>query len=428
MTPIETGIDAVKKIGKLRLWIAVIAFLAYMVAFFDRANVTVLIANRSFTDAFGITADKSTQGLLLSAFMFFYGITCFFAGPIVQRFGARKALGYGLISWAIFMAIMGSVSTVAILLTCRALLGVGEAVLGPGVSKLVQSWFPVRERAKVNGAWFVGLLMSQIIAPPMITGLVSAFGWRESFYFLAVIGIIPVIVSFLFVYDLPSKHPRISKEEVDYISGGAGEKVADAMKHLETKLAGSFTFLKQSNFWLVAILYALSTAIGWGVMGWLPTYFKAVLGFSFARMGIMAALPFLVGAASVLVFTPMMDRFNSRAPFAVIAFLGFGICLYAAMNVASQTSAVIIFCVANGFFMPNVPSLFTILQNTIKSSEVANATGIFNGIAYIVASVFPYSMGFLYKSTGNLKNGFYLLLVLTALAIIMGIPLMKRRL
>ena len=140
--------------------------------------------------------------------MLFYGITCFFAGPVVQRFGARKALGYGLVSWAIFMAIMGSVSTVAILLTCRALLGVGEAVLGPGVSKLVQSWFPVRERAKVNGAWFVGLLMSQIIAPPMITGLVTAFGWRESFYFLAVIGIIPVIVSFLFVYDLPLKAPQ----------------------------------------------------------------------------------------------------------------------------------------------------------------------------------------------------------------------------
>ena len=423
MTSLDTGMAVPKKIGKVRLWIAAIAFIAYMVAFFDRANVTVLIANRSFTDAFGITADKSTQGLLLSVFMLFYGVTCFFAGPVVQRFGARKALGYGLLSWAIFTAIMGSVSSVVILLACRALLGIGEAVLGPGVSKLVQTWFPVRERAKVNGAWFIGLLMSQIIAPPMITGLVSAFGWRESFYFLAVIGIIPVIVAFLFVYDIPARHPRISREEVDYISGGVAEKPATS-----TRPAGSFSFVKESNFWLVAILYALSTGIGWGVMGWLPTYFKAVLGFSFARMGIMAALPFLVGAASVVVFTPMMDKFNSRAPFAVIAFAGFGICLFAAMKVSSQTSAVIIFCVANGFFMPNVPSLFTILQNTIKSTEVANATGIFNGIAYIVASAFPYLMGALYKSTGDLKNGFYLLLVLTVLAIIMGIPLMKRRL
>ena len=423
MTALNTGVAAAKKIGKVRLWIAVIAFIAYMVAFFDRANVTVLIAHKSFTDAFGITADKSTQGLLLSIFMLFYGITCFFAGPVVQRFGARKTLGYGLLSWAVFTAIMGSVSSVVVLLACRVLLGIGEAVLGPGVSKLVQTWFPVRERAKVNGAWFIGLLMSQIVAPPMITGLVTSFGWRESFYFLAIIGVIPVIIAFLYVYDLPARHPRISKEEVDYITEGAGQKPTGGAKP-----AGGFGFVKESNFWLVAILYAISTGIGWGVMGWLPTYFKAVLGFSFARMGIMAALPFLVGAATVLAFTPLMDKFNSRASFAMIAFLGFGISLFAAMKASSQASAVVIFCIANGFFMPNVPSLFTILQNTVKPTQIANATGIFNGIAYIVASIFPYAMGALYKSTGNLKNGFYLLLGMTVLAIIMGIPLMKRRL
>ena len=200
MRSFETGMTVLKRTGKLRLWIVFIAFLAYMVAFFDRANVTVLIANLNFTNAFGITADKSTQGLLLSSFMLFYGITCFFAGPIVQRFGARKALGYGLISWAIVMAVMGSVSTVVILLACRALLGIGEAVLGPCVSKLVQTWFPVRERAKVNGVWFVGFLVSQIIAPPLITGLVTAVGWRDSFYFLALIGLIPAVISFFFVY------------------------------------------------------------------------------------------------------------------------------------------------------------------------------------------------------------------------------------
>ncbi len=414
---------ALNKTGKWRLWIVVIAFLSYMVAFFDRANVTVLIADQNFTNAFGITADKSTQGLLLTAFLLFYGLTCFFAGPMVHRFGSRKALGYGLLSWAVFMAVMGSISTVAILLACRALLGIGEAILGPSVSKLVQTWFPVRERAKVNGTWFIGLLMAQIIATPLITGLVTSIGWRGSFFILALIGLVPVLISFLLVYDAPSMHPRISKEEVSYILGGLGENIEDPVKP-----AGGFGFLKENSFWLVTIIYAMTNAIGWGLMGWMPTYFKATLGFSFAKMGLMAALPYLAGAVSVILFTPMMDKLNSRAPFTVIGCLGFGLCLFLAMNVSNPTLAVVVFCLSNVFFMPIIPSLFTILQNTVKSTEVANATGFFNGISYSFASAFPFLMGALYTSTGNIKNGFYLLVAVTVLAVLMGIPLMRRHL
>jgi sugar phosphate permease len=323
------------------------------------------------------------------------------------------------------MAVMGSISSVAILLTCRALLGIGEAVLGPSVSKLVQTWFPVQERAKVNGTWFIGLLSAQIVATPMITGLVTSLGWRGSFYMLAFIGLFPAIASFLLVYDAPHKHPRVSREEIGHISGGLGENIGDASK---SRSLGGFGFLKESNFWLIAAIYAITNAIGWGLMGWLPTYFKANLGFSFAKMGLVAALPYLMGAASVILFTPLMDRLNARAPFAVVGCLGFGICLFAAMNVSDPTWAVVIFCLATAFFTPATPALFTMLQNTIKSTEIANATGFFNGISYIFASAFPFLMGALYSSTGNLKNGFYLLVLITILAILMGIPLMKRHL
>jgi cyanate permease len=78
--------------------------------------------------------------------------------------------------------------------------------------------------------------------------------------------------------------------------------------------------------------------------------------------------------------------------------------------------------------MPTFPSLFTILQNTIRPTEIANATGFFNGISYSFAAAFPFLMGALYTYTGDLKNGFYLLVVLTAAAVLIGVPLIKRRL
>lgn len=415
-------VPSTNKKGNLRWIIAAVCFLAYMVAFFDRSNVSILIADKNFTDAFGITADKSTQGLLLTVFLLFYGLSCFFAGPMVQRYGSRKMLGLGLASWAILMAIMGSVSAAIILLLCRAILGIGEALLGPSVSKLIQTWFPVHERAKANGVWFIGIQIAQMISMPMITWLIIAYNWRTSFYFLAILGVIPVILCLAYVYDSPSRNPKITNEEVEYITGSTLDTKPSE------KVAGSFNFVKESNFWLAVVIYSIVNAGYWGFMGWVPTYLKTTLGFSFAKMGLIAALPYIGGTIAVVLLTPVMDRSNKRASFTVAGCLGFGVLLFTSMFITDRTTAVVLLCLSNVFIMPVMPALFTILQNTIKPNEVANATGFFNGVSYTFASLFPYGLGALYNVTGNLKSGFYVLVAIMIIAVFAGIPLVKRRL
>ena len=81
------------KVGNARWIIAAICFLAYLVAFFDRANVSVLIANTGFTEAFGISGDKSAQGMLLTAFLLCYGLSCFFCGPLCETLWTQKSAG-----------------------------------------------------------------------------------------------------------------------------------------------------------------------------------------------------------------------------------------------------------------------------------------------------------------------------------------------
>lgn len=422
--PSEPVIASVK-VGKLRLWVCVVAFLAYMVAFFDRSNVALLIADNAFTNTFGITADKSTQGLLLTAFLFFYGAACFFAGPLVHRLGPRNTLMFALTSWAILMTVMGSISSVIILLICRALLGLGESVLGPTASKLVQAWFPVHERAKANGAWYMGIQMAQILSMPLIAWSIALFGWRVSLYILALFGAIPIIVCFLFLYSSPSKHPKITKEEFAYITGGAAK---DSDESQLGQSAGGFAFIRHSNFWLMTLIYACLNAGFWGFMGWVPSYFKATLGFSFTTMGLLSGLPYLAGAISVIVIPPLMDKFNSRATFVMFGCLGFAILLFVAMNATAPTTCVTLLCLAQVFLSPAIVGIWTVLQNVTKPTEVANATGVFNGSAYVFASVFPYGMGALYTFTGNLRNGFLLLVSLMAVAVLASIPLIRRRL
>jgi sugar phosphate permease len=409
--------------GRLRVWVVAFCFSAYVIAFLDRVNVSVLIADPLFIRSMGIAADKSRQGLLMSAFLFTYGVSCFVVGPVIQRFGAKKSLAVGLLSWAVLTGAMGAASSLAIVLLCRALLGLGEAVLGPAVSKLVQTWFPFHERAKANGAWYVGTMIAYVIATPLFAWWIATVGWRWSYYMLALLGVLPVLQCLYWVYDHPSKHPRITQEEADYITAH-GNLAASSPKAAKLDLG----FLKNPTFWYLASIYGLANAGSWGFLAWIPSYLKLTLGFSWAAMGSLAMLPYVGGAIAVMGFTPLMDRYNRRALFTFLGSVVFALLLGAAMRIGSPLTAVVVLSVAYAASGVRVPPLWTMLQNVTTKEQVATATGVFNGVAYVLASLTPYGIGVLYNMTGSLKTGFYFLAVLSIMACLLCIPLVRRRL
>ncbi len=412
--------EALKPAGNLRYWISLGTFLVYFVAFVDRTNVAILITDKTFTDAFGITANKPTQGLLMTFFLLFYGISCFFVGPLVNRFGVRRMLMWGVTSWAVVMAIMGSVSSILVLLGCRALLGLTESALGPCVSKYVQSWYPVHERAKANGIWYAGIETAMVLTMPLMVILISFLGWRGSFFSLAVLGLFPISVIYLFMYSKPSEHPRITEEEIAYINAGRVEDTS-------SRRFGGFTFLKDGNYWRATILYVINNAYSWGLTAWIPLYLKNTMKLSFTKTGFMAAIPFLVAVLALIVFMPLMDKSKIKSKFAVGGAVGFGLMLFVAMHARTAWEAVFFLSLATSVRILIPTSCFTMVQNHMKPSEVANATGVLNGVGYAGSAIFPYLMGLLFAMTKDLTSGFYLLSSLLFVAIIVGIPLIKNK-
>ncbi len=420
----DVAVSVTEEIGRKRYWIAFFTFVVYVVAFLDRSNIGVLIADPGFTNALGITNDKAAQGSLMSVFLLVYGITCFLAGPAVQRLGARKSLLLGALSWAALTAVMGAVSSTFLFLVCRGLLGVGESVLGPGVSKLVQTWFPVKERASANGAWYLGTKVAQIIAMPAIAWWIAYVGWRGSFFILASIGLVPVILCVFSVFDHPSEHPTIKKEEVEYIvsgSGGGPGGTAETQK-------SEFGFMKNWNFWGAVAIYSIMNATMWGFVVWVPSYLKSTLGFSWSAMGSLSALPYIFGFVSVMLVSPIMDKLNRRALFTMICAIIYSIALSTAMFTESRMIAVIVISLAMAAGAVIPPACWAMVQNVTSRTQVATATGFLNGIAYVFASVIPVGMGSLYNMTGTLKAGFYALGCLALVAFVLSIPLALRRL
>lgn len=415
MTP-----ETIKPLGKQRYWVLAFCFLTFIIAYLDRSNVAVLIADPAFTNALGIANDKSTQGSFMSIFLACYGMCHFLSGPIVQRFGPARALVWGLALWAVVTALMGMVNIVTFFLVCRALLGIGESVIMPSVAALIQTWFPARERATANGVWYSGMKIAQIIATPVLAWWIYQVGWRGSFFILAAVGLIPLILV-RYVHDRPSMSPKITKEEVDYIVDGGGVETSVTSKI-------DFSFLKSFNFWNLTAIWCFVNASIWGFVSWVPSYLKATLGFTWAQMGALASLPYIAATVAVLLISPLMDKYNRRAIFILVCLIIYAGSLAAAMTAESRMAAVAILTLALGFGSVATPTCFTILQNLIDKKQIASATGIMNGISYTFASITPYGMGFLYDVTGTLKSGFFGLSAMVAIAIILSIPFVRQRL
>ncbi len=408
---------------KVRLGILAVIFLIFAVAYFDRSNVSVLIADKAYTGALGITGNAGSQGLLTSIFLLFYGAGCFFVGPIVNRVGAKKAIASCLLLWAIVMFIMGGVSNFYVTLIGRALLGISESMTSPATSKLIQTWFPVKERAKANGVWFMGIQISMITGIPLVTALISSIGWHGSFYTLGLLNIIPLILCLFLVYNTVESHPKVSKEEADYISAGRAEEVTQG-----SKIITSYKFLKNSTFWYSTVVYSMTLALAWATNAWVPSYLKNIFGFSWAQMGIWSALPSLAGLIALIVFSPLMDKFNSRSTYTLISC----VCMSAFIFIVTtcKISALALAFISLALACVNIAnsSLFTILQNGMNASEVATAVGFFTAVAYIWSSIFPYVMGAIYTKTNSFTIGFYVLGACGVVSIIASIPLFKRRL
>jgi len=409
--------------GRVRYEIWVIMFLAFFMAYLDRANISVLIASGGYTEALGIADDKGSQGLLMTSFLFFYGLSSFFIGPIIDRIGPRKVLGYNLILWAGIMAVMGAVSSFNVHIICRVILGLTEAMAAPVCSKLIHTWFPAHERAKANGVWFVGLNFSLLAGIPLVAWLVAVLGWSGSFYAIAVLNIIPVFACFALVYDTIAAHPRISKEEAEYIAVGKMEEV-----HSLSKSVTSYKFLTKKVFWLASIVYAFNLASFWGIQTWLPTYLITSHGFSWAKGGILSAVPYIANISFLIIFTPLMDKFNSRAPFTTGGCVVLTISMFLVTIANDPLLALAAISLGFGCITLANCSLFPILQNEMDSSEIATAAGCLTGVAYVFSSAFPYVMGAMYKYMGSLDACFYLLGINGVVSILATLPMVRRRL
>lgn len=385
-----------------RLGLAAILFVTLLVSYLDRVNVSVLIADPNFLAHLGIAGQPTQMGMLMSVFLIAYGLSNIVVAPLGQWLGPRKAMSLSIVLWAVAVALGGLAGSFVAMLATRALLGIGEGLHWPMQSSFVKNWFPPRERARANAAWLLGIMIGPMIAMPLLSALVARHGWQASFFILAVLSLLPLALVWFFTADRPRDSARVGVAELAHIETGLAAESAQTASQPE---AGRHTFMSDHRFWLVTIAFLSSASIFWGTMAWLPSYLKVVRGFTWAQMGNLATLPYVLGAVNVLVFGFLADAMKRKSVFPMIALLGAAACLYAGAHADDNDLSAYYLSGAIGFLGIGLASYWTVMQGIVDPAHVGAAAGIMNGVASLGSALMPMAVGYLIEQTGSYSVG-----------------------
>lgn len=120
---------------------------------------------------------------VISSYVLTFATFLLFAGAVSDRYGRKRCLRWGLISFLIASVLCGYSNTIEMLNFGRALKGIGAAFLLTGSLAIIGNEFQEeKDRARAWGIWG-SILGLTITVSPILGGLITSYlGWRWAFY------------------------------------------------------------------------------------------------------------------------------------------------------------------------------------------------------------------------------------------------------
>lgn len=393
------------RIRRLQTITMTLLFIAGIVNFLDRSSLSV--AGEAIRGDLGLSATEF--GVLLSAFSLSYGFSQLPSGFLLDRFGPRIVLGAGLIFWSAMQAMTGLVNSFSHFILLRIGLGIGEAPFMPAGVKSVNEWFIQKQRGMAMGVLNSSTALGQAVAPPVLVVMQLAWGWRAMFVMIGLAGILVGICWYAW-YRNRAQFP-LTDEERSYLSA----PVAPRPRVPFSEWLGLF---KQRTTWGMILGFSGVNYTGWLYIAWLPGYLQAQQGFSLAKTGWVAAIPFLAAAIGMWVNGIVMDalvkagydpaRTRKTAIVAGLVLSALGTLLV----VQSTTPFAAVAFIAMALFCVHFAgtACWGLVQMMVPETKVASVASIQNFGSFVFASFAPVVTGWVVDTTGS----FNLALVIAA--------------
>jgi len=237
-------------------------------------------------DEFGI--GYAALGLMASVMYAVSGISQTMAGFIVDRYGARRVLLFGMTTFSLALLLIGLATSYWMLLALALLAGVGNSVFHPADFAILNARVDPKRLGYAFSTHGIGGNFGWLAAPVFSIGISTAYGWRAATIAAGVLGLLitAVIASRPAIADAPAAAgARRSQAQV---AGTRGLK-DDARALLSVPVVKCFAFFTFHATALIG-LQTFSVAVTTALYGApLVTASAALTGFLFGGIvGIVA--------------------------------------------------------------------------------------------------------------------------------------------
>ena len=392
-----------------RWTILTLLFTAMVINYVDRAALS--IAMPFITQEYHLT--PAEKGMIFSSFFFGYAAFCFIGGYLADRFGPKRVLTWSMSFWSLLCGSTALAFNFWSLLIVRALFGVGEGPVSTTANKTVNSWFPIKERARAIGINQAGGPLGGALAGPIVGFLAIWLGWRVAFVVIALIGLLWAIAWYRLATSTPKEHPQVGEQELALINEGRDAPVLTAGEAPRTPV---LQIVLQRSVLVTGISLFCYNYILYFFMTWFPSYLIDAKGIDLKSMSVVTALPWLVGTVGFVcggllidwVFKRTGKQLFSRKVVLVTCLLIAALCIGLTGYVESVTSTVVVMTAAIGFLMLTAPAYWSLIQDAVPDHQVGTAGGFMHGLANLSGIVAPTATGVIIQSTGTYGAGFAL--------------------
>lgn len=393
------------RIRRIQTITLILLFIAGIVNFLDRSSLSV--AGEAIREELSLSATEF--GVLLSAFSLSYGLAQLPSGILIDRFGSRIVLGAGLICWSALQAATGLVNSFSHFIMLRIGLGIGEAPFMPAGVKSISEWYTSRERGIPLGIFNSSTVLGQAIAPPVLVVMQLAWGWRTMFVVIGLAGIIVGICWYAWYRN--RSQLELTTSEKEYLP------VIDSKRN---KLSFNewLSLFRHKTTWGMILGFSGVNYTGWLYIAWLPGYLQVEQGFSLAKTGWVAAIPFLAAAVGMWTNGIIMDKlakagYSQMKTRKVSIVVGLTLsALGTLLVVGSGSSVQAVAFISLALFCIHFAgtSAWGLVQTLVSDRKVASVAAIQNFGSFIFASFAPIVTGWIVDTT----HSFNIALVIAA--------------
>jgi MFS transporter, ACS family, hexuronate transporter len=392
---------AVGRVGYFRWVICALLLFGVTKNYMDRQVLGVL--KGPLQQNFGW--DDVEFGHLVSTFQVAYAAGMVLVGRLVDRIGTRVGYALAMVFWSLASmahAVAGSLVSFG---AARFCLGFWEAGVFPASLKSVAEWFPKKERALATGIFNAGTSAGAIITPLTVPWIAIHWGWRWAFVATGALGFL-WLVFWLLIYRKPHEHPRVSKEELEYICSDAAEPVE------KFKWAA---LLGHRQTWAFVMGKFITDPIWWFYLFWVPDFLQRTHGLALMKIGLPILVIYAISdAGSVIggwISSPLLRRganVNRARKTALLLCAASVTPIVFAYRVESLWSAVLLIGLAAAAHQGFSANLFTLPSDMFPAKAVGSVVGIGGMAGAIGGALFAEVVGHVLQWTGSYMIPFVL--------------------